>query len=749
LALLIFSACAFSQSLDQGINLFNEAKFKEAYPIILQNANNGDARAQGYLARLYANGWGTKKDMKEAAVWAEKGAQKNDPASQNILGNLYFYGLADYSVNKEKGIALITKSVDQGYGLARPYLMSMVFGGKTQAQISEIESRLKKEKSISSAQLLQDLYRDHKYKPANVYKMIPYGMEAYKRGGYSSGWNIIAAGDYVQYPPLIEAAWIKLYLSSGKVESKDEASYQSKLNELTSAMTPSQQSELNSIKLNALIDKTNSYLQKRQSEYGPIEAVDLVNEGWEQFVGERGMVNEPLAQYLMEEGLRKAILIHDKYVMDVARNNLGVVLGASVNPNVRNKRLAQVHIIDGGDSEFGPDNLIWYAYEGKTTITQDQLNDLFKRYKEVRGEDHILTQLGPLPAELKNKPDLIIKYLEGKYNSDEELKKNYQLAEQIADMYEDNYFDVEHLQEAKKWYEIRNKLDGRDQDERLARINLILKNAYVKDTPNLRFTIDDLFEIRKDNQSAVLGAINSNVGVSTKSSSQKLNVYALVIGNSSYQISGLNNAVSDSKLMADKFKSYGFNVTSINNVSRKSFVRALMDFSEKAKDADVTILYYSGHGMQLGGVNYLLPVDIDLKGSEDIVALDGISLNDIERRYMPGKSRIIFLDACRSKPFKTSQTRGGDVGLAPVNVSRGTLISFATKDGGVAYDGVGGKNSPYTGALASSLDEKEDISIVLRGVRDEVIRATQGKQEPWEYGSLSGGKLVISSIAVQ
>ena len=90
-----------------------------------------------------------------------------------------------------------------------------------------------------------------------------------------------------------------------------------------------------------------------------------------------------------------------------------------------------------------------------------------------------------------------------------------------------------------------------------------------------------------------------------------------------------------------------------------------------------------------------------------------------------------------------------DTGLAPVNITRGTLISCATKDGGVAFDGVARKNSPYTSALAVNLDHKEDISLVLRTVRDEVVKVTQGKQEPWEYGSLSGGKLILSSIANQ
>ena len=201
--------------------------------------------------------------------------------------------------------------------------------------------------------------------------------------------------------------------------------------------------------------------------------------------------------------------------------------------------------------------------------------------------------------------------------------------------------------------------------------------------------------------------------------------------------------------MAAKLRGLGFNVTYAPDLNRKSFMSTLMNFSEKARDADVTVFYYSGHGMQLGGVNYLLPTDMDFRSKEDIVAIDGISLNDVIRRNLPGKSKIVFLDACRTKPFKSSTATFANHGLAPMNVPRGTLISFATKDGGVAFDGPEGKNSPYTGALATLIGEKEDIAILLRNVRDDVLKATQGKQEPWEYGSLSGGKLVLSNISSQ
>jgi len=579
--------------------------------------------------------------------------------------------------------------------------------------------------------------------------MIPYAMEAFKRGGISSAEDIIDSGEIVQFPVMIQAGWIKFYLPTIKLSPEDLTEFNNEIDGLISKMSPPDIRKYSTLKLQSLIDMTNAYLQKRQSEFGPVEARDLIDEGWQQFVGSRGIVNEPLAQYLLEEGLRKAIQTRYKEAANVARNNLGVVLGAAVNTNVRNSRLARVHIVDGADSSYGPDNLIWYSFTGLYDISQDELNVLFARYKEIYGEESIVKKLGDLPKEFKNKPDLIIKFLISKYESDEYYRKNHQLAEQIADMYEDHYFDYEHLKEAKKWYEIRANILGADEDERLLRINRILEGAYVKDTPNLRFAIENIFEIGGSSNATKFNkpATENIQPVDQKLISSKLNVSALVIGNASYSREALSNAVNDAKVMAEKFKSYGFNVTYLNNLNRKAFVRGLLDFSEKSKESDVTILYYSGHGVQLGGVNYLLPIDIDLKGSEEIVAFEGISLNEIERRYMPSSTRIIFLDACRTKPFARSQTKGAESGLAPMNVSRGTLISYATRDGGVAFDTVGGKNSPYTSALANKLDDKEDIAIVLRGVRDQVVKVTQGRQEPWEYGSLSGGKLILSTIA--
>jgi uncharacterized caspase-like protein len=127
-------------------------------------------------------------------------------------------------------------------------------------------------------------------------------------------------------------------------------------------------------------------------------------------------------------------------------------------------------------------------------------------------------------------------------------------------------------------------------------------------------------------------------------------------------------------------------------------------------------------------------------------ALQAVSLTSVVEQYLPGKTKLVFLDACRDNPLMASVGRGITKGLAPINVSEGTLIAYATKDGQVAEDGAGQSNSPFTSALLEHLADPDDIAVVLRTVRAKVMQRTNNRQQPWEYGSLTGGALVLSAI---
>jgi uncharacterized caspase-like protein len=161
------------------------------------------------------------------------------------------------------------------------------------------------------------------------------------------------------------------------------------------------------------------------------------------------------------------------------------------------------------------------------------------------------------------------------------------------------------------------------------------------------------------------------------------------------------------------------------------------------------ILFYAGHGLQVGGINYIVPVDLSGAGATvGTIKLNAVSLNDA-LEYLPARTRLVFLDACRDNPLARSllATRSASgIGLAPVNTISGSLVAYATKDGSTAEDG-SGRNSPYTAALLQHLDSEEDIAVVQRRVREAVLAATSNRQEPWEYGSLIGEQLVLSRLA--
>ena len=222
--------------------------------------------------------------------------------------------------------------------------------------------------------------------------------------------------------------------------------------------------------------------------------------------------------------------------------------------------------------------------------------------------------------------------------------------------------------------------------------------------------------------------------------------HALVIGNAAYPGSGrLDNPVNDATAISQKLRAMGFTVTTVTDANRQRLVQAMSQFRRTAASAEVSLLFYSGHGVQVFGKNYMLPTDVD---QTDVAqaTIQGVSLNEVVENFLPGKTKLVFLDACRDNPLQRTGDRSVSRGLAPISVAEGTLIAYATKDGQVASDGTGQRNSPFTQALLEHLSDPSDIAVVLRKVREKVMRATGGKQQPWDYGSLTGGELVLSAI---
>lgn len=226
----------------------------------------------------------------------------------------------------------------------------------------------------------------------------------------------------------------------------------------------------------------------------------------------------------------------------------------------------------------------------------------------------------------------------------------------------------------------------------------------------------------------------------------KRNAHALVIGNGAYLGSGrLDNPVNDANAISQKLRSMGFTVTTVTDANRQKLVQSMAQFRRTAASADISLLFYAGHGVQIFGTNYILPTDVDQTDPAQ-ATIQGVSLNSVVENFLPGKTKLVFLDACRDNPLQRTNDRSVSKGLAPISAAEGTLISYATKDGQTAADGAGTRNSPFTQALLEHLNDPQDIAVVLRKVREKVMKATGGKQQPWEYGSLTGGELVLSRI---
>ncbi len=226
---------------------------------------------------------------------------------------------------------------------------------------------------------------------------------------------------------------------------------------------------------------------------------------------------------------------------------------------------------------------------------------------------------------------------------------------------------------------------------------------------------------------------------------------ALVIGNGAYaKVGKLANPTRDADAIAALFRKAGFDVVETKrDLALPAMHRALRDFSDRVHDADIAAIFFAGHGIEVNGTNYLIPVDATLERDTD-VEVETVSLERVTQMLEHAKRlRLIILDACRDNPFvrsmkRTVASRSIGRGLAKVEVlSSDTLIAFAAKHGSTAADGEGA-NSPYTTAIVKHLTTPGlDLRIAFGKVRDEVLQSTAKKQEPHYYGSLGGAEIAL------
>jgi len=212
---------------------------------------------------------------------------------------------------------------------------------------------------------------------------------------------------------------------------------------------------------------------------------------------------------------------------------------------------------------------------------------------------------------------------------------------------------------------------------------------------------------------------------------------ALVIGNSDYPQGRLLNPVNDANDMAAALKNLGFAVTLKTNANRKTMREAIDDFGAGLGDSDIALFYYSGHGVQLSGENYLVPVSADVKLPDDLPD-EAVPLNRLLSRMgaHKGGTNIVILDACRNNPFP-SASRGMERGLAVVGTKPPeSLIVYSTEAGSTADDGEG-RNGAFTGTLLGHIAEDKPFADILMEVNAEVQRKTSNVQKPAQYQNLT------------
>jgi hypothetical protein len=229
---------------------------------------------------------------------------------------------------------------------------------------------------------------------------------------------------------------------------------------------------------------------------------------------------------------------------------------------------------------------------------------------------------------------------------------------------------------------------------------------------------------------------------------------ALVVGNGAYtRVPALPNPPRDALDISGALEHLGFTVTRLSNAGAADMRKALVEFGRAAEGSKIAMVFYAGHGMEVGGENWLIPIDAELRSDADVES-EAVGLRSVNVQVSKARQLgLIILDACRNNPFEAKMrrslaTRAVARGLAPTEPTDNVLIAYAARDGTTAGDG-DGKNSPFTTALLRHIETPGlEISFLFRRVRDDVMAATKREQQPFVYGSLSKEEIYLKEPEV-
>ena len=286
----------------------------------------------------------------------------------------------------------------------------------------------------------------------------------------------------------------------------------------------------------------------------------------------------------------------------------------------------------------------------------------------------------------------------------------------------------------------RDSLNAEVETERKKRQELEQQLAAAKERDQITADLDADRKKRQELEEQLRVAPSRPVASQTASNSSIEKRIALVVGNANYKVRPLKNSRNDADDISRSLKATGFEVIDLRDATLPQMRTAVRQFGDRLINNDVGLVYYSGHGVEVKGRNYFIPVNADIQ-REDEIADQGLDVSLIlEKMSTAGKGvNILIVDACRDDPFGRS-FRSSSRGLANMDAPRGTIIAYATSPGKVASDGdPRERNSPYTKHLIKAMQSpNKPIEQVFKEVRRAVQDETKNQQTPWENTSLSG-----------
>lgn len=376
----------------------------------------------------------------------------------------------------------------------------------------------------------------------------------------------------------------------------------------------------------------------------------------------------------------------------------------------------------------------WFSEDGQYVFYEEMRS--FYRFDIQRGTTESILSI---PKESWTKSQIIdVSSFGFAINQQNTLLVTFDFSDSYADEYKPFYsiWDFRNGKLLKK-IALNHKVFSISFKDNNEKILALTKDVVQAKSKEISTTYIHLYDIPKSFQS-IIPQNKELKSVQKDEYLSKSRRFALVIGNSKYKVNDLNGSpVYDATDISTRLDELGFNVSYIHDASKKEFEEALFKLSKIATSSDIILFFYAGHGIEVEGKNYLIPIDATLEKKSDVpketIALDNI-LDLMKKLNSP--VNLVYLDACRNNPFKSWSRGDNTLGFTEVEVNTPTMkVFYATQPGAVAANGTT-RNGPFTSSLLKFLIKGVDSETLMRNVTKDVYNQTKQVQVPWQKGSL-------------